>query len=140
MPTYKGGCYCGQIRYEFSLNSLDEARTSICHCKNCRKFTGGESGITTKIPKEAFTLTKGTPTPHIMDNGSGTNIHREFCGTCGGPILEYGEPVAEKHRYVFWGTLDEPEALSPKGEFFCKNRAGWMPEVPNVFHMREIKE
>ncbi|KZO90311.1 hypothetical protein CALVIDRAFT_551645 [Calocera viscosa TUFC12733] len=128
----KGGlCWrllLGQIRYEFTLGSPDDARTSICHCRNCKKFTGGESGVTIKIPKNAFRITQGKTTEHIMDDGSGTNLHREFCGTCGGPILEYGDPAADKQRY-FWGTLDEPDALPPKGEFFCKDRAGWMPEI-----------
>jgi len=154
VPTYKGDCYCGQIKYKFTLDSPDEARTSICHCKNCRKFTGCENGITTRIPKGAFKITQRKTTEHVMDNG--TSIHREFCGSCGGPILEYGDPVADKQRYFFWGTLDEPDALPPKGEFFCKNRAGWMTEVPrkspaseyepsstrplDVFHKQGIKE
>ena len=36
MLTYSGGCYCGNIRYELTLDSPDEARISICHCTNCR--------------------------------------------------------------------------------------------------------
>jgi len=28
-----------------------------------------------------------------------------------------------------WGSLDEPEKVPPKGEFFCKSRTGWMPEL-----------
>lgn len=32
-----GGCYCTKVRYEVSLDNPDkEARTSICHCKNCK--------------------------------------------------------------------------------------------------------
>ena len=31
-----------------------------------------------------------------------------------------------------WGTLDEPEKILPKGEFFCKNRTNWMPEIPGA--------
>lgn len=32
-----------------------------------------------------------------------------------------------------YGSLDEPEELPPKGEFFCKSRDGWMPEIPGMF-------
>jgi len=56
-----------------------------------------------------------------------------------------------------WGSLDEPEKVPPKGEFFCKSRTGWMPELEGmaeteclqtealivatgVFHKKEIKE
>jgi hypothetical protein len=34
-----GSCYCRAITYEVSLNSADDARTSICHCKNCKVCT-----------------------------------------------------------------------------------------------------
>ncbi len=79
-----------------------------------RRFTGGPFGITTKIPRSAFKYTKGSGgegtgdgegegkpgaegpggekviTVHEADNGSGVILRREFCGRCGGGILEYG--------------------------------------------------
>ncbi len=33
--VYKGGCYCGEIRYTIDV-SPDNARTSLCHCLNCK--------------------------------------------------------------------------------------------------------
>lgn len=39
----------------------------------------------------------------------------------------------DKFRYIVVGSLDTPEALPPKGEFFCKARASWMPEIPGMF-------
>ncbi|KZT24638.1 hypothetical protein NEOLEDRAFT_1134670 [Neolentinus lepideus HHB14362 ss-1] len=134
-----GGCYCGNIRYEINLTSPDEARTSICHCKNCKKFTGSEFSIATKLPWKAFRITKGSPTKHASDNGSGTKLYREFCESCGSGIFEYSENAGD-NTYVFYGTLDEPEQLPPKGEFFCKSKAGWMLEVPGLFHKQEIKQ
>ena len=35
MPIYKGGCYCGEVKYTIDV-SPDDARTSLCHCKNCK--------------------------------------------------------------------------------------------------------
>ncbi|TRM68396.1 Mss4-like protein [Schizophyllum amplum] len=116
---YKGGCFCKTVRYELDLASPDDARMNICHCPNCKKFTGSEFGITAKIPWSTFKLTAGETKKHKGDNGSGGLLTREFCGDCG---------------------LDEPDALPPKGEFFTKYRAEWMPEIPNVFHKKEIKE
>ncbi|KAH9839827.1 Mss4-like protein [Rhodofomes roseus] len=139
MPTYNGGCYCGNIRYELSLDSPDQARMSICHCTNCKKFTGSAFGITAKIPASAFRLRKGQTTHHVGDNGSGTQLTREFCGACGSGVLEYGAHAGE-NVYLFYGSLDEPDALPPKGEFFCKERAQWLPEIPGLFHKREVKE
>lgn len=101
-------------------------------------------------------------------------IHREFCDTCGSFILEYGvgliqyevlwrltsaqDAVKHSFRYIAVGSLDDPEVLPPKGEFFCKSRVNWMPEIPSqchtslriistsklthtdVFHKQEIKQ
>lgn len=33
---FPGSCYCHAIKYEIDLESKDDARTSICHCKNCK--------------------------------------------------------------------------------------------------------
>ncbi|KAG2002130.1 hypothetical protein GB937_009710 [Aspergillus fischeri] len=157
MPQYTGSCYCRNIKYEISLDSPDDARTSLCHCSNCkvslastipvlRKLTefqkafGTNYGLTAKIPKDAFRLTAGKPKEHVGDNGSGSLLHREFCDNCGSFILEYGDAVKDQARYICVGTLDDPEALPPKGEFFCSSRASWMPEIPNVFHKQKIKE
>ncbi|KAI9802301.1 MAG: hypothetical protein M1833_001807 [Piccolia ochrophora] len=135
---HPGSCYCREITYEVTLASPDDARTSLCHCKNCKKWTGSAFGITTKIAKDTFKITAGTPKEHVMDNGSGTMLHREFCATCGAGILEYGENAGD-FIYITYGTLDEPEKLPPKGEFFCKVKASWLPEIPGLFHKQEIK-
>ncbi|KAI0076339.1 DUF636 domain protein [Panus rudis PR-1116 ss-1] len=139
MPAYTGGCFCGEIRYELNLNSPDEARTSLCHCSNCKRFFGSAFGLTAKVPKDRFRLTKGKTKEHISDNG-GSLLYREFCATCGSGILEYGEQAKEQSRYIAVGTLDDPGALPPKGEFFCKYREKWLPEIPNVLHKTEINE
>ncbi|TFK39073.1 DUF636 domain-containing protein [Crucibulum laeve] len=135
---HTGSCYCKEVKYEVNLQSLDDARTSICYCSNCKKWTGSAFGITTKIPRSALKITKGKTTEHVSDNGSGTKLYREFCGTCGGGILEYGENAGDK-TYITYGSLDHPEELPPKGEFFCKYKEMWIPEIPNVFHKQEIK-
>ncbi|KAL1741580.1 Mss4-like protein [Schizophyllum fasciatum] len=140
MVVYKGGCFCKTIRFEVDLASPDDARMSICHCPNCKKFTGSAFGVTAKIPRAAFHVTSGAAlTKHEGNNGSGSVLTREFCGACGSGILEYGASAGE-NVYLFYGSLDEPDALPPKGEFFTKYRAGWMPEVPGIFHKKEIKE
>ncbi|KAL2444212.1 hypothetical protein ABEF95_015916 [Exophiala dermatitidis] len=138
---FPGGCYCGKIRYEIDLDDKDQARTSLCHCRNCKKFTGGPFGITTKIPKSSFKVLEGQDKikTHEADNGGGVILHREFCSECGSGLLEYGANAGD-NIYIFYGTLDHPSDLPPKGEFFCSKRDPWMPEVPGIFHKQKIKE
>lgn len=40
------------------------------------------------------------------------------------------DAVKNDFRYICVGTLDDPEVLPPKGEFFCQSRVRWMPEIP----------
>ncbi|KAL1848540.1 hypothetical protein VTK73DRAFT_10099 [Phialemonium thermophilum] len=131
-----GHCVCDRLRYSVHLDSPDEARTSLCHCSSCRRAFGTNYGLTTKVPLAGFRYVKGDPKRFKQDNG----VTREFCDHCGTYICEYGEAVADKSRYILWGTFDEPHKVPPKGEFFCKSRAAWMPEIPKVFHKQEIKE
>ena len=42
------------------------------------------------------------------------------------------EAAADKFRYVMWGTFDEPEKVPPKGEFFCRYKPQWMPDIPGI--------
>jgi hypothetical protein len=106
-----------------------------------QKAFGTNYGLTSKIPVTAFQYT-GTnkPKEHSMDNGSGAIVTREFCSNCGSFILEYGQEAKDHFRYVCVGSLDDPEALPPKGEFFCEQRSSWMPEVPDVFHKAMIHD
>ncbi|KAJ0116380.1 hypothetical protein J7T55_007360 [Diaporthe amygdali] len=103
-----GTCTCKNLQYTVKLDSADSARTSLCHCSSCKKAFGTNFGLTSK------------------ENG----VIREFCENCGSFTCEYGEQAADKFRYITYGTLDDPEKLPPKGEFFCKERSSWMPEIP----------
>ncbi|EHL00326.1 putative Conidiation-specific protein 10 [Glarea lozoyensis 74030] len=41
------------------------------------------------------------------------------------------EPENTNYQYVMYGTIDNSEGLDPKGEFFCRYRNEWMPEIPD---------
>ncbi|PSN66388.1 hypothetical protein BS50DRAFT_635517 [Corynespora cassiicola Philippines] len=125
-----GSCFCRGLVYQLRLDSKDEARTSLCHCGSCKKAFGGAFGLTTKVPLHGFRYTNGKPTIYAADNGLGTAAYREFCNKCGSCICEYSEQTKTLYRYIALGSLDEPSALPPKGEFFCSQREDWMSEIP----------
>lgn len=39
----------------------------------------------------------------------------------------------DKFRYITYGSIDQPDMFPPKGEFFCKYKESWMPEVPGMY-------
>ncbi|KAI1491536.1 Mss4-like protein [Biscogniauxia mediterranea] len=175
MTPLPGSCYCGLVRYTIALSdpaAEAQARTSLCHCRNCKKFTGGACGVTTRVPRSAFRFLLGSNQQqeqeqeqgnkqqgqeheqeqggnqkndyirvHESDNGSGTTLHREFCGVCGSGILEYGANAGD-YVYVFYGTLEDHARgqVEPRGEFFCRLRDPWMPEIEGLFQKQEIHE
>ena len=72
---YTGGCHCGQVRYDVTLD-LDKVVT--CNCSICTK-TGA---ILSAVPAEQFKLLSGedmlsdyTFNKHV--------IHHHFCPDCG---------------------------------------------------------
>jgi hypothetical protein len=60
-----GSCYCRNITYQLKLASLDDARTSLCHCKSCKKAFGGAFGLTAKVPLQTFRYMDESKTPVV---------------------------------------------------------------------------
>ncbi len=75
MTTYSGGCHCGNVRYQVTL---DLGKVMSCNCSMC----GRKGSLLTFVPAEQFTLVAG--------EGAMTNyqfnkkvIDHLFCSTCG---------------------------------------------------------
>ena len=54
-----GSCYCRAITYEINLDRAEDARTLLCHCKNCKKFTGSPLGIMSSDQEGGVKITNG---------------------------------------------------------------------------------
>nr|pir hypothetical protein 13E11.200 [imported] - Neurospora crassa [Neurospora crassa] len=82
----KGRCVCENLQYSLELDSLDDARTTLCHCNSCKRAFGTNYGLTTKVPLQGFKYEAGTPKKFKQHNG----VTREFCDNCGAYMCEYG--------------------------------------------------
>ncbi len=74
--THRGGCHCGQVRFEFDAPPVLEALT--CNCSMCEKV-GFEHVI---VPASRFRLVQGEDALTEYRFNTGTARHL-FCGTCG---------------------------------------------------------
>jgi hypothetical protein len=75
MPTYRGGCHCGAIRFEAdgALTGLE-----VCNCSLCSKA----AYVHWVVPPERFRLL--TPEGAIATYQFGTRTSKNhFCRTCG---------------------------------------------------------
>lgn len=109
--TTKGGCYCGELRYEAEGDPVFKGQ---CHCRECQYISGGMPNVIIGFPVAGFSYTKGQPKVFARDDIEGP-ARREFCSDCGTHILTRPASVSDM-VIVKVGTLDDP-ALFDKPDF-----------------------
>ncbi|MCA8903103.1 MAG: GFA family protein [Hyphomonas sp.] len=97
-----GGCYCGEIRFEAGG---DPVMKGECHCRECQYISGGNANDFMAMPTALFHYTKGAP-KQFTRSGIESPVTREFCGTCGTPILARSPALADA-VILKVGTLDD---------------------------------
>ena len=117
MAQIEGGCFCGEIRYEFEGGDYP---ITNCHCSMCRKISGAPYVTWVVVPKGAFSYSSGSPS-ELQSSEAGT---RYFCNKCGTPMV----CVSSKHPEIVdvtVGSLDHPEDFKPTMESFEDSRLPW---------------
>ncbi|KAK3082090.1 hypothetical protein LTS18_004679 [Coniosporium uncinatum] len=124
----KGGCRCGNIRYEARGAPSGIA---YCHCQACRKLSGAAFMMFADFPVEAVKITLGRPTSLRLSKFA----ERTYCDKCGSPIsMAYGEEPTE--IAVTMGSLEDdsltPETWSEvrRSHIFVREKAPWY-EIPD---------
>ncbi|KAI0092513.1 Mss4-like protein [Irpex rosettiformis] len=127
---HTGKCLCGQISYEITGQPIFIA---LCHCVNCKKWTGTGSGWYAFFNKEQVHFTQGQDTLSTYtdtDTFRGTTLLRNFCPTCGSNLTAV---LTSRHELtgVTAGTIegDICEVYKPQIEVYCKDRPKWLPEL-----------
>lgn len=96
-----GGCYCGEVRYEFDGPAL---MRGLCFCRTCQKISGGAGNLFLGLMADNFRLTRGALKEFTRTPESPT---RSFCGTCGVQLISRS-PKAPGGVLIRVGTLDDP--------------------------------
>jgi hypothetical protein len=98
---HAGGCHCGKVRYEVSLDLAEKA--IVCNCSMC-----GRSGTMLRfVPVEKFKLLSGSDslTSYRFNNKV---IDHLFCSTCGIKSFATGKgPDGKEIRAVNVRCLDD---------------------------------
>ena len=87
---FTGGCACGAIRYECSVEPIMMFK---CHSRDCQQVTGGGFVAGLLVPASAFRLTKGQLRYHFTPSAAGGKHKRGFCAECGSRITA-GNPMS----------------------------------------------
>ena len=115
---HSGGCHCGAVRYQVSL---DASQGSRCNCSICTKV----SQIGGLVKPAAFELLAGRDS--ITEYSFGPASQRSFCKRCGihcfgaGHVVELGGDFVS----VNLNTLDDIEPIDVKVVYWDGRHDNW---------------
>lgn len=118
-----GGCLCGSVRYriEGPLQSC-----GICHCATCRRAAGAPSVAWLTVERGQFGLVAGA----LATYASSPGVSRGFCDRCGTSLTWSRD--RETGIDVTVASLDDPEAVSLRSEWWLDQRLSWSPANPDL--------
>ncbi|HEV8702819.1 MAG TPA: GFA family protein [Candidatus Polarisedimenticolia bacterium] len=115
---WKGGCFCGAVRYE--VNG-DPGISTHCHCEHCRRTSGAAFLTWVECPAAGFSFTMGTPGSFQSRPG----VTRSFCTSCGTP-LTYRHVDTPGTVDVTVCSLDEPARVTPQDHVYHDGKLPWV--------------
>ncbi|KAJ5673779.1 hypothetical protein N7462_009218 [Penicillium macrosclerotiorum] len=132
-----GSCLCKNITYRIDLPKSEPYpnpyhQLVICHCINCKRYTGSGFSTNIVVSQSSFTYTSGQPKLFLDRSDNGNHVRREFCPDCGTPFTSQsstGDDVAVKS-----GTLDEQcrlQCANLTTEIYYHRKDAWVDEIGN---------
>ena len=120
----EGGCLCGAVRYGVSG---DPVATTLCHCRSCRRASGGTNVAWAVFDKSAFKWLSDKPVAYSSSPG----IEWLNCDKCGS-LVGYRRSSRPDHIDITTGTLDEPDRYPPTVEIWLEHRISWETLDPSL--------
>ena len=127
----KGGCFCGDIRYEVGAATFHE---TVCHCSICRRTTGAPLVAWFTVPHSDFRLVEGMPT-RFRSTEKGM---RTFCPRCGTQLTFEHEDFPDEID-VTTCSLEEPERVPPKDHTRTSSKLSWVRLADGLPEYREVR-
>ncbi len=121
--VYRGGCACGDIRYEVQGEVVD---ASYCHCSVCRRVAGAPVVAWVTFPLAAFRYRQGAPAVWQ----SSERARREHCPRCGSALVF--RLTDEDSVDVTIASLDQPESIRPEFHIWVENRLPWFETTDSL--------
>ena len=94
-------CACGEVTIATNSKPLFKM---VCHCNDCKKFTGSDYAPLALFLKEKVTIS-GQLTSHVVIGGSGNPVTRQACAKCGTSMLSTAD-VMPQFVGILAGTLN----------------------------------
>ena len=133
---YKGGCLCGNVRYEAD----DFAALPVhCHCQTCRKRQGAAMSTNGPVLTEHFRIIKGEDFLNSFESSPGK--HGYFCKNCGSHLYAKRQGLAA--IVLRLGCIDDEGSIpQPKAHIWRSDSAKWYDpkmQIRELSHGRKSK-
>lgn len=113
----KGHCLCGAVSFEATPRA---AETHVCHCENCRRWTGSALLVVSVLPEDIHF--EGADQIRVF--ASSDWAHRAWCDRCGSTL--YFRLSVEGHGprayEMALGLFDAPDAFPVAKEIFIDRK------------------
>jgi hypothetical protein len=131
-------CYCGAVQLAFPTQGPGMVGTFLCHCNDCRKFTGSMFATGFSVANTHLTHVRGqdklTAFSQSHTIASGRKMTQNFCSICG--TLIYRTPEASPAKILRLGTVDDfhlhETKLRPNREIWVKDRVCWLSPLEGL--------
>jgi hypothetical protein len=120
----EGGCLCGLVRYRVSGPAI---AATLCHCRSCRRASGGTNVAWAVFDKANFEWLAGDP----VGFSSSPGIEWLHCADCGS-LVGYRRSSRPDQVDVTTATLDDPGLYPPAAEIWLDHRIGWETLDPKL--------
>ena len=104
--AFKGGCYCGAVRFEAGDPSRLQA---LCSSRAFQTLTGWPDDLFLAVDEDTYRITRGEPAEFTRTDLPARPT-RTFCGTCG-TQLAARSPRAPGLVLIRIGALEDPGQL-----------------------------
>lgn len=122
MEQREAGCNCGRVRLAVAG---PPKRVGLCHCRTCRRETGGPF-MWFGVWDRARVTVQGATRSWVA-----TTDHRHFCPDCGSSLFAVRDNDAEIELRL--GALDDaPSNLAPGYEAWVPRREHWLHALPGA--------
>jgi hypothetical protein len=113
----QGGCLCGAVRYSVSGEPV---AATLCHCRSCRRASGGTDVAWAVFEKADFEWLAGEPVAYSSSPG----IEWLHCRDCGS-LVGYRRVSRPDHMDITTGTLDDPNRYPATVEIWLEHKIDW---------------
>lgn len=128
----KGGCACGDIRYELLASPMV---VHACHCTWCQRETGAAFAVNAVVETANVRLLQGEPITILTPTASGRGQQIVRCPACHVAVWSHYPNTGPVGAFIRVGTLDPPHGIAPDVHIFTSTRQPWvaLPDGARAF-------